>query len=274
MDLLNVEAVVQPRALEDMPQWQPGWAWLAGGTWLFSEPQPGLTILVDMGRLDWSELTITTEGMEIGATCTMSQLLRLEVPAEWRAIAALKQAVHELASFKVQNSATVVGNICLALPASTFAPVMVLLGARYEILSPTGESRWMDAAAFQTGARQTQLQPGEVMRRIVIPPEFLSWEVCYRRLCLASAGIAVAIVVAARNPASGQMRYAIGGGIPAPVLLELGAEEVSFEAILDDVISSDRWLNNVTGGPEYRRAMTAVLMGQCFDVLSPTVHNP
>ncbi|PSN11984.1 carbon monoxide dehydrogenase [filamentous cyanobacterium CCP5] len=270
MDLLNVEAVVQPRALEDVPQWQPGWAWLAGGTWLFSEPQPHLTTLVDMGHLGWSELSVTSEGIEIGATCAMAKLLGLEIPAEWPAIAALNQAVHELASFKVQGTATIVGNICLALPASTFAPVMVLLGARYQILSSSGESRWLDAADFQTGACQTQLEPGEVMRRILIPTDFLTWEVCYRRLCLASAGIAVAIAVAARNPAREQMRYAIGGGLPAPVLLELGAEEVSFGAVLDDVIPRDRWLDNVTGGADYRRAMTAVLMGQCFDALSQT----
>lgn len=268
MDLLNVQTWVQPQQLEDVSQWQPGWAWLAGGTWLFSEPQPNLTTLVDINQFNWSELEVTPEGLTIGATCTMAQLLELDAPAEWTAVAALKQAVHELASFKVQGSATVVGNVCLALPASTFAPVMVLLGARYEILSPSGKSRWVAAWEFQTGAKQTQLQLGEVMRRIHVPTDYLSWPVSYRRLCLASAGIAVTIVVAAKNPATGQLRFAIGGGIPAPVLLEMAAAETDYEAALDQEIPADRWLQNVTGGAAYRRAMSAVLMQRCADAIA------
>lgn len=40
MDLNQVSAFVATPALGD---WRPGDAWLAGGTWLFSEPQPGMS---------------------------------------------------------------------------------------------------------------------------------------------------------------------------------------------------------------------------------------
>lgn len=266
MDLLNVDTFVQPKTWEEVPAWQPGWAWLAGGTWLFSEPQPNLKTLVDLNQFGWSELEVSSRGIIIGATCPMVKLLELETSADWPGVSILKQAVHELASFKVQGSATVVGNICLALPASTFAPVMVLLGAQYEILSPDGGSRWIPAQAFQTAARHTLLRPGEVMRRIHIPPDWLSWQADYRRLCLASAGIAVTIVVAARNPVTAALRYAIGGAIPAPILLEIAATD-EVESALEAAIAPTTWLNNVTGSAPYRRAMTAVLMRRCAHTL-------
>ena len=40
MDLNTVTEVVRPTAREELPPWRDGDAWLAGGTWLFSEPQP------------------------------------------------------------------------------------------------------------------------------------------------------------------------------------------------------------------------------------------
>jgi len=35
------------------PEWRNGFAWLAGGTWLFSEPQPETDTLIDLGHLGW-----------------------------------------------------------------------------------------------------------------------------------------------------------------------------------------------------------------------------
>lgn len=47
MDLNTVAAILDPRHREP---WLPGDAWLAGGTYLFSEPQPHLRRLVDLSR--------------------------------------------------------------------------------------------------------------------------------------------------------------------------------------------------------------------------------
>ncbi len=52
MDLGTVEDLVTGRCRRT----GPGDAWLAGGTWLFSEPQPGLRRLLDLNSLDWPAL--------------------------------------------------------------------------------------------------------------------------------------------------------------------------------------------------------------------------
>lgn len=270
MDLHTVETYLRPAELAELALWQPGWSWLAGGTWIFTEPQPQIRTLVDMQHLGWSELEVTSTGLTLGATCIMGELLRFSYPAEWTAVQALQSAVHELASFKVQNIATIAGNLCLALPASTFAPVMVLIDAQYELLALDGSSRWVPALEFQTAARQTLLQPGEVLRKIHIPAASLKWRVSYQRICVATAGIAVAIVVAAYNPQTSQVRFGIGAGVPSPRLIELAKVPApeELEAILLAQVPLETFLNDEMASAVYRRHVTQVLMARSLRELT------
>ncbi|MEM9451403.1 MAG: FAD binding domain-containing protein [Cyanobacteria bacterium P01_E01_bin.6] len=262
MDLHNVQSYLRPRGLDELPSWEKGWAWLAGGTWLFSEAQPHLTTLVDMQQMGWDELEERDDGLMIGATCTMSQLLAFESPPHWPGFKSLCRAAHELASFKIQNVATIAGNVCLALPASTFAPVMVLLNARYQLQTLSGDRRTVAASEFQIGAKQTVLQPGEVLRLIHIPSEFLEWQVSYRRICVATAGIAVSIVVAARHGKTGEVRFGIGGCLAVPQLLTFATTPSASELCeqLDRTISLSSFMDDETASARYRHHVTTVLM--------------
>ena len=40
MNLNTVTEVKRPSSAEEIAEWREGYAWLAGGTWLFSTPQP------------------------------------------------------------------------------------------------------------------------------------------------------------------------------------------------------------------------------------------
>lgn len=66
MDLHHLHTYIRPQQLEDLTAWDPGWNWLAGGTWLFSQPQPHLRGLIDLHPLDWNELEISAEGLKLG----------------------------------------------------------------------------------------------------------------------------------------------------------------------------------------------------------------
>ena len=39
MNLNTITEVKRPRSLDEIPEWHEGYAWLAGGTWLYSTPQ-------------------------------------------------------------------------------------------------------------------------------------------------------------------------------------------------------------------------------------------
>ncbi|MGY2946667.1 FAD binding domain-containing protein [Thermostichus sp. MS-CIW-30] len=164
MDLHHLHTYIRPQQLEDLTAWDPGWNWLAGGTWLFSQPQPHLRGLIDLHPLDWNELEISAEGLKLGATCTFQQLLQYDWPPHWPGIRALCEGMASLASFKVAHLATIGGNLCLALSVGVVAPVLIALEATYTLIDLQGSLRHIPAQDFQTGPQQTLLQPGEALR--------------------------------------------------------------------------------------------------------------
>jgi len=149
--------------------WQPGDAWLAGGTWLFSQPQPELRRLLDLGGFGWAPLAECHGGLEIAATCTLGELARWR-PAgpgvRWAAVPLLRQCCDALlASFKVQNVATVGGNICLALPAGAMTSLAAALDGVATLWSPGGGVREVPVTGFVTGPGTTLLGPGNCSAR-------------------------------------------------------------------------------------------------------------
>ena len=74
MDLHTVNRVRRPARAEEIASWEAGFAWLAGGTWLFSEPQVDVHTLIDLESLDWPSLQPSEDGLEIAATCKVVEL--------------------------------------------------------------------------------------------------------------------------------------------------------------------------------------------------------
>ena len=262
MDLYSVETYLQPKSLTEVSDWQSGWEWLAGGTWIFNEAQPRVKTLVDMQQLDWSKIEVTPQGLTIGATCIQNDLLGFSFPAAWTATEALKDAVRELASFKLSHAATVGGNLCLALSASTFAPAMVALSAKYEIWRNDNTSYTVDAVDFQTAPQETILKPGEVLRSIEIPLWNLAqWQTSFKRMAVCTAGYAIAIVVTAYHPQTKQVRFGIGGSVKSPRLIEFDrvpTPEQIVSALSE--IPSEVYLDDERGSAVYRKHITQVLM--------------
>src|SRR5258707_8128674 len=108
MDLNTINSVAHPRSRAQLPVWTAGDAWLAGGTWLFSEPQAHLTRLIDLTDFKWPALTIGDSRLSIAATCTVAQLDALACPPEWLASPLIDQCCRAyLPSFKIWKTATV-----------------------------------------------------------------------------------------------------------------------------------------------------------------------
>ena len=85
MDLNTITEVVRPTQRDRLPAWRTGDALLAGGTWLFSEPQPHLSRLIDLTSLNWPTIEIDTSGVEPMAqvlyASAESATLRADLPA-------------------------------------------------------------------------------------------------------------------------------------------------------------------------------------------------
>lgn len=265
MDLHSIKTYLRPNSLEGVQNWEQGWAWLAGGTWLFSEPQPNLNTLIDLEPLGWSEIELSNEHLVIGATCTFAQLLNYPWLPEWRAIAVFKSAISALAaSFKVTHLATIGGNLCLALAIGVMAPVMVLLDATYEIWSPSAPPRYVAAKNFQLGIQKTVLQPGEVLRRIWIPQTSLLWQCELQRTGVAETDPALSLVVTAGAEAA--VRISLGACVSTPQLLEFPQKPTPEQ--VTEALRTVNWLEDARASAIYRQQVTKVLVERTLQTLS------
>ncbi len=274
MDLHSVDNYLLPTDINKVTDWGEGWSWLAGGTWLFSEPQPDIKTLVDIQALGWDEIEFINsshsqqeELLAIGATCPLIKLIEYPWLSEYIAVEGFRGAINALsASLKVVNVATVGGNICLALSVGTVAPIMVALNASYEIWNRQGKSRVVRAKDFQIGSRQTVLQSGELLRRVLIPVENLKWQVDYKRFGIAASDPALAIIVSAYNSVSKKLRLVLAASVNTPILLK-------FEGDLERNLNYISSLKNVDfiederASAVYRREITQVLIKQCLKEL-------
>jgi CO/xanthine dehydrogenase FAD-binding subunit len=128
MNLNTITEIKRPSSANDIYGWREGYAWLAGGTWLFSTPQIGTDTLIDLESLRWPALQASGDGLEIAATCTIAELDRFKAPADWAAAPLMRLCCHSLLmSFKICNAATVGGNICMSLPAGAMISLAVAL---------------------------------------------------------------------------------------------------------------------------------------------------
>src|SRR3954469_21540928 len=96
MNLNTITALRRPSSATEIAEWRDGFAWLAGGTWLFSEPQPATDTLIDLGHLDWATLEASSAGLDIGATCRIAELYRFEASKEWIAAPLIRECCDAL----------------------------------------------------------------------------------------------------------------------------------------------------------------------------------
>src|SRR5215212_3330348 len=172
MDLNTITHVRRPARAEEVATWEPGLAWLAGGTWLFSEPQPDLHTLIDLESLGWPALEVSADGLDIAATCRVAELDRFvdEAPAGWTAAPLFRLCCRAfLASFKIWNEATVGGNLCLSLPAGPMISLAAALEGICTLWPRQGEPTRVAAVDLVTGVHRNVLAPGELLRSIFLP---------------------------------------------------------------------------------------------------------
>src|ERR1700694_2821773 len=196
MDLNTIIEVAHPQTRAQLPVWTAGDAWLAGGTWLFSEPQVHLTRLVDLTDLKWPPLTIADSELTIAATCTVAQLDPLACPPDWLAAPLINQCCRAfLASFKIWKTATVGGNLCMSLPAGPMIALTAALDGVCTVWKADGSAQKIGVAEFVTGNQSNVLAAGDLLRQIDIPLEALKRRAAFRQISLTPVGRSAALLI-------------------------------------------------------------------------------
>ena len=258
MDLNTIGAVVRPRARGDFPAWRAGDAFLAGGTWLYSEPQPRLSRLIDLGDLGWEPLRITASGLEIAATCKIAQLDAATLPVDWMAAPLINQCTRAfLASFKIWNMATVGGNLCMSLPAGPMISLAAALDGVATVWKADGGEQKISVLDFVKGPQQNALSPGDLLRRIDLPASALVKRTAFRQISLERLGRSAALLVGTLA-ADGAFTVTVTAATPRPLqfsFARLPASEELREAI-ERELPLGAYYDDVHGKPAWRRHMT------------------
>ena len=258
MDLNTVEMVTTPRVRHEIGAFAAGDAWLAGGTWLFSEPQPKVRRLVDLAGFDWEPLRASPAGLSIAATCTIATLDALEPPPSWIAGPLIGQCCRAfLASFKIWTMATVGGNLCIALPAGPMISLCTALDGECLIWTPEGRERRLPVVDLVTGPQTTALLPGELLRSIDLPIEALRRRTAFRQISLTPLGRSGALLIGTVTP-GGAFALTVTASTRRPVQFRF-ADRPSAEDLLARIeadIPPELYYDDIHGRPDWRRHMT------------------
>jgi len=265
MNLNTITEVKRPASADQITQWRAGYAWLAGGTWLYSEPQVLTDTLIDLDALLWPALERSPAGLDIAATCRIAELYRFSGPAEWRAAPLIRECCNALlASFKIWNAATVGGNICMSLPAGPMISLTAALEATYTLWPRDASPRDVRAVDFVTGNHANVLRPGELLRGIHLPAAALSKRFAFRRASLTQLGRSAALVIGTRSTAADDLLITITAATPRPIQLrfEHAPSAMELRHALDERIQADGYFNDVHGSAAYKRHLTTYFAEQ------------
>jgi carbon-monoxide dehydrogenase medium subunit len=156
--------------------------------------------LVDLARL--KDLNYIRKGkgeLRIGATTTHYAVESSAVVAKkCPLLAATAGAIGDV---QVRNVGTIGGSVAHADPAADYPAALQALEAKIVIAGASGE-RTVSAAEFFVDSFTTALQPGEIVREIVVPVEDAATGASYQKMPQPASGFAI-VGVAARVRRSG-----------------------------------------------------------------------
>ncbi|KYG24484.1 FAD-binding molybdopterin dehydrogenase [Bradyrhizobium sp. AT1] len=258
MDLNTITAVAHPQTRMQLPVWTAGDAWLAGGTWLLSEPQAHLTRLIDLTDLKWPALTITDSHLSIAATCTIAELDGLTCPPDWLAAPLINQCCRAfLASFKIWKTATIGGNLCMSLPAGPMISLTSALDGVCTIWKAGGGEQRIPVAEFVTGNQRNRLTPGDLLRQIDIPISALKRRTAFRQISLAPVGRSAALLIGSLD-VDGTLNLTVTASTVRPIQLSFG-KAPDANALRDAIaqqVTDELYHTDIHGRPFWRKHMT------------------
>lgn len=222
--------------------------------------------LVDLkGVPEFQRLELAGSYLEMGANVTFSELI--ESPAVRDHFPVLWEASRTVASNGVRNRATLVGNICSAVPSADSAPALLVLQALVVVQNRAG-ARERPIADFFVGPRRTVLVPGDIVTGIRLPLPLGSFGSNYIKMGrydgedLAQTGVATFL------DEEGAVRIAFGAVAPKPVRAyeaeEFLKDKVLTESVLEQAVplamKSISPISDVRASKEYRLYISGVLL--------------
>lgn len=162
--------------------------------------------VVDIGRIPGlNYIKQGRNGIHIGATTThyeieSSALLRSSCPL-------LAEAAANIGDIQVRNRGTIGGSIAHADPAADYPASLLALEARVVLVTAKSE-RTVPIAEFFVDTFTTALEPGELVREVIVPVEEQSEGASYQKVVQPASGFAIVGVAARIRKTGDQITFA------------------------------------------------------------------
>ncbi|HET7560663.1 MAG TPA: xanthine dehydrogenase family protein subunit M [Limnochordia bacterium] len=252
---------------------------LAGGTDLTTQLKEGRrhhARIVDLKRLpELGGIEFGPDTLHIGAAAPLRDIYRH--PLIQKEFPILVHACSIIGSTQIQSRATLGGNVCNAAPSADGSPALIVLGAAAHIAGPKGE-RQLPLEAIFTGPGRTQLEPGEVLVKFVIPRRKGRFGAQYLRFIprnemdIAVAGAGCAVELGADGRCS-YARIALSAVAPVPLRAEAAEQALLGHALTPERIAQAAQLaaqaakpiSDVRGSAEYRIHLVGVLTRRALE---------
>ncbi|HET6595726.1 MAG TPA: FAD binding domain-containing protein [Anaerolineales bacterium] len=233
---------------------QPNRTPLGGGT-LLSKPGADSVEAVDLQALNLNTIEKLGNGLKIGATVTLQELLISELCPD-----ALRTALQREAPLNIRNAATVAGTLVSCDGRSTFVTVLLALDAKLEQTTLDDskiESRTSNIGNFLP-LRNLQ---GALITSLTIP---LNAKFAFEYVSRTPADKPI-VCAALAQWNSGRTRLALGGYGKSPMLAMDGTEAEGMETAARNTFheASDEWAS-----AEYRTEIAATLVKRCLEAIS------
>ncbi len=240
---------------------------LAGGTdlvaWLRDDAVAPDLVVDIKGVPGLHDLKLEGDTLHIGSLVTFTELIESDIIQEHAPL--LAEMSETVASVGIRNRATMVGNICSAVPSCDAGPVLLVYDTTVHLAGPNG-TRSGDINDWFTGLRQTARTEAEVVTHLTLKlrPHGGIYVKLMRYAGEDLAQAAVGIVIEANN----EYRVAFGAVAPTPIRSARIEQALNGKALddtlVDEVVAmvSDEIspITDMRATAEYRTRMTAVML--------------
>ena len=240
---------------------------LAGGTdlvaWL-RDDAVAPDLVVDIKNVPGlGDIVLDGTTLSIGSLVTFTDLIESEVIEEHAPL--LSEMAETVASTGIRNRATMVGNICSAVPSCDAGPVLLAYDTTVHLAGPGGE-RLVDINDWFIGLRETAMTEDEVVTRVTI--ELRSHGGVYVKLTrYAGEDLAQAAVGIVAYP---DLDYRVAFGAVAPTPFRSTRIENALRgSVLDEALVAEAVelvdgeispITDMRASAEYRARMTEVML--------------
>jgi xanthine dehydrogenase small subunit len=240
--------------------------------------------LVELGGIsELDGIALLKDNLSIGANVTLTQLqFNKHVQKHYPL---LVQAIEQMASTQIRNSATLAGNIANASPVADGATTLLALGASV-VLASQNKERTVRLCDFYHAYKQTELKPDEIIKAILLPlpdrtEQFCSFIKSAKRKAVDISGVVSALVLQYKNDKIISAALSFGGVAAYPALAGKTSDFLKGKKLSPELVEQAAEvaqkefipISDIRGSQEYRSLLIRNHVIKHLKNFQETVHS-